>query len=575
MRLLELLDVRSYRTAVADLLARHPPGGRPERAARRARGLRGAAASRPTTSTCPSRRSSARTSATASPGASGSARTSSSACWRSATRARASTEVTRLLAEVRRGLLLAARRRRARARTAGCGCRTSSRPSSASRPASSRRPCRGRRDDQPLSCAGDPARPRPRAVPRLRRPAAPPAHRLRGLRALERARPPRARVRLAAGPGMEAVLTGGRDLRVTRDEPLHAELARLRASVELNPYERELRYGYPYVVGRLDGQVVRAPLLRSPWSWSRTARRSRSPRPTTSRASTRCPSAPASADAARDAVLARLIDDTPAFPVTREALDALRARRSSATSASSAAGRSTAPSPSRPRVPSSGEGLRLIDARRGLRRAAHGYFLASDLERIAELPEGTADGTALGALLGARGSEAQSETFAAATTTRLLPVPLQPRAGAGGAAGRATGEPRRRRPGPAGHGQVADDREHRRAPRGVGPARARDVAEGRGPARGRRAAAAARALAAADDAAPPGRRLQARPARAAGARCRSRAARSRRPPSRSCAAASTPPRATPSRPAMASCGRRWSPSTTSSAPRRGRRTRRA
>lgn len=38
----------------------------------------------------------------------------------------------------------------------------------------------------------------------------------------------------------------------------------MHATAELNPYEREVLYGYPYVVGRLDGRPVRAPLFTIP-----------------------------------------------------------------------------------------------------------------------------------------------------------------------------------------------------------------------------------------------------------------------------------------------------------------------
>ena len=227
------------------------------------------------------------------------------------------------------------------------------------------------------------------------------------------------------GPGMEAVLTGGRDLRVTRDEPLHAELARLRASVELNPYERELRYGYPYVVGRLDGQTVRAPLLTvavelEPDGTALAV----SPSDDVARFNS-LPFRSASSDAARDAVLARLIDGTPAFPVTREALEAFAeaVERDLGVERAAALDGTVAEPPARPE---GGQGLRLVDAAAVFVAPRTGYFLASDLERIAELPEGTADATALGALLGARGREEQSETFAGSTTTAYFPFPSNP-----------------------------------------------------------------------------------------------------------------------------------------------------
>jgi hypothetical protein len=35
----------------------------------------------------------------------------------------------------------------------------------------------------------------------------------------------------------------------------------MHATASLNPYEREELYGYPYLVGRLDGDIIRGPLL--------------------------------------------------------------------------------------------------------------------------------------------------------------------------------------------------------------------------------------------------------------------------------------------------------------------------
>src|SRR5207244_2176739 len=36
------------------------------------------------------------------------------------------------------------------------------------------------------------------------------------------------------------------------------------ATAKLNPYEREVLYGYPYVIGRLGGQSLRGPLFTVP-----------------------------------------------------------------------------------------------------------------------------------------------------------------------------------------------------------------------------------------------------------------------------------------------------------------------
>src|SRR5262245_13250720 len=59
----------------------------------------------------------------------------------------------------------------------------------------------------------------------------------------------------------EALLHGRGPLRVRRSSPLFDAVQKMHATATLNPYEREVLYGYPYVVGRLDGETVRGPLL--------------------------------------------------------------------------------------------------------------------------------------------------------------------------------------------------------------------------------------------------------------------------------------------------------------------------
>src|ERR1019366_7056163 len=67
-------------------------------------------------------------------------------------------------------------------------------------------------------------------------------------------------------PGKESLLTGAGMLRIASDSGVHASVQKMMATLKLNPYERELQYGYPYVVGQANGIVYRAPLLTIPVS---------------------------------------------------------------------------------------------------------------------------------------------------------------------------------------------------------------------------------------------------------------------------------------------------------------------
>src|SRR4051812_13592275 len=59
--------------------------------------------------------------------------------------------------------------------------------------------------------------------------------------------------------GRETLLSGGRSLRIEANSVGYEAINKMMATIALNPYERELLYGYPYVIGQNDGLVVRAP----------------------------------------------------------------------------------------------------------------------------------------------------------------------------------------------------------------------------------------------------------------------------------------------------------------------------
>ncbi len=59
-------------------------------------------------------------------------------------------------------------------------------------------------------------------------------------------------------------MSSAKEVRVTSQDPLYESIQKMMATIELNPYERELLYGYPYVIGRVEGTSIRAPLLSIP-----------------------------------------------------------------------------------------------------------------------------------------------------------------------------------------------------------------------------------------------------------------------------------------------------------------------
>jgi len=59
--------------------------------------------------------------------------------------------------------------------------------------------------------------------------------------------------------GNETLLTQGGNVLIEQESPVHSSIQKMMATMELNPYERELQYGYPYVIGQSNGKSFRAP----------------------------------------------------------------------------------------------------------------------------------------------------------------------------------------------------------------------------------------------------------------------------------------------------------------------------
>ena len=62
----------------------------------------------------------------------------------------------------------------------------------------------------------------------------------------------------------ETLITKGASLRFSPNSPNYESIRKMHATTELNPYEREVLYGYPYLIGRVGDRTIRAPILMIP-----------------------------------------------------------------------------------------------------------------------------------------------------------------------------------------------------------------------------------------------------------------------------------------------------------------------
>ncbi len=207
----------------------------------------------------------------------------------------------------------------------------------------------------------------------------------------------------------EVLLHGRGPLRIRRNSPLFEVVQKMHATATLNPYEREVLYGYPYVIGRREGETVRGPLL----------------------------TLAVEIDVEGDGFAARVADDvvhvnalpfkaegdpeehekkigrvlalTPPLPLEGDSLERLvealtREFRYVQRGDAALDGRLVAP-PEEPRG-AADLGMWLVDQAALFIAPKTSYFLVSDLERI-ERADGTASTSALIPLLDGPGAQAQ------------------------------------------------------------------------------------------------------------------------------------------------------------------------
>ena len=197
----------------------------------------------------------------------------------------------------------------------------------------------------------------------------------------------------------EVLMRDGRAIRIPRESTIFDSIQKMHATGELNPYEREILYGYPYVVGRIDGRPIRAPLLSIPVKITVDGSGYVA---SADEQVVRFNTLPfrAETDAvARELAIERIIEDTPQFPLgpqgVKQFVETLSRELPDFELAASLDGSLLEP-PSRP---NSGAFLRLVDQAAIFVAPKTSYFLTSDLNTIANKQDQPVEDAALSTLL--------------------------------------------------------------------------------------------------------------------------------------------------------------------------------
>jgi very-short-patch-repair endonuclease len=211
--------------------------------------------------------------------------------------------------------------------------------------------------------------------------------------------------------GRERLITSGSDIKVAAGSRIHDAINKMMATAQLNPYERELLYGYPYIVGQHEGTSIRAPLFTIPIS-------------ITAEGGTllihpeeellRFNSLPFHSEfetAAHEAALGRLISDTPEFPLQIDDLKRFVDSLSREMKTASTNARLDGTLVSAPIQPRAATALTVVDNSACFVAPKTSYFLASDLGEIARAGAKAVGETALGWLMGGHGATPTSDVF--------------------------------------------------------------------------------------------------------------------------------------------------------------------
>jgi very-short-patch-repair endonuclease len=221
---------------------------------------------------------------------------------------------------------------------------------------------------------------------------------------------------------VEEVVLSGQSLKIAKSSPLFPSVQRMHATSRLNPYEREIRYGYPFVVGMRSSKPLRGPLLSTPVSiepegagFSIQA----------AEESLRFNALPFQSEFATPVVqqaVQRMLAEPAPLPLTRAGLrkwlDVFSREFPDVDAEAALDGSLIAP----PSEPKGSEGLRLIDQAALFVASQTNYFLVSDLEEMQEAP--AAPDSALTALLEGAGDDTSVEVSLSNLDANRLSFPF-------------------------------------------------------------------------------------------------------------------------------------------------------
>lgn len=224
----------------------------------------------------------------------------------------------------------------------------------------------------------------------------------------------------------ETLMHGLGPMPVRRTSPLFDTIQKMHATATLNPYEREVLYGYPYIVGRRDGDTLRGPILT-------LAVRIEAQgdgflvHPADDVAHVNVlPFATETDLDVHEQKVRRVIDATPPLPLNKNGLehlaDTLKREFNYIERADAMLDGRLAPPPVEPRG-AGGTRLWLVDQAALFIAPKSGYFLTSDLDRIGDTAD-TVPASALAPLLVRPGAEAQADLDATRVDSARLFFPF-------------------------------------------------------------------------------------------------------------------------------------------------------
>ena len=203
----------------------------------------------------------------------------------------------------------------------------------------------------------------------------------------------------------EILIREGRAIRVPGGSLISGSIRKMHATGELNPYEREILYGYPYVVGRIDGRPIRAPLLSLPVKISVEGGGYMIAADDDVVRFNTLPFRAENETEARVLAIERIIESTPHFPLGTRGAETFAETLSRELPDLELAAKLDGSLSNPPSRANSGTFLRLIDQAALFVAPKTSYFLTEDLNTIGEKQEQPAEDGALNSLLTGAGSE--------------------------------------------------------------------------------------------------------------------------------------------------------------------------